>query len=265
VDFAGALSPEVAIVLVAAFAAGFIDSMVGGGGLIQLPALFGVYPATQPAILLGTSKVAGTFGTLSAVVRFARSVHIPWRALLPSMALIIGCSLAGAFIASRVPPEIFRPLVPVALTAVLIYLLRNRDLGLHHSPRVLRRDSHALAIALIAAIGFYDGFFGPGTGSFLMIVYMRLFGFDFLHSAACARVLNACANGAALLCFGVLGAVMWPLGAAMAVCSITGAILGTRLAIRRGSRFMRHVFLGVVGALIAKTAWDAVQNWLQVN
>jgi uncharacterized membrane protein YfcA len=262
VELAGALPPEIVLVLVAAFAAGFIDSMVGGGGLIQLPALFSAFPATQPAILLGTSKVAGTFGTLSAVARFAGSVQIPWRMLTPSMALIVGCSLAGAFTASRVPPAVFRPLVPVALTAVLIYLLKNRDLGLHHAPRPLGSHSRGLAIILIAAIGFYDGFFGPGTGSFLMVVYIRLFGFDFLHSAACARVLNACANGAALLCFGVLGAVMWPVGAAMAVCSITGAILGARLAVRRGSPFMRHVFLAVVSALIAKTAWDALRSWL---
>lgn len=261
-ELAGVFAPEVVIVLVAAFAAGFIDSMVGGGGLIQLPALFGAYPAAQPAMLLGTSKVAGTFGTLSAVARFARSVHIPWRMLMPSMALIVGCSLAGAFTASHVPPEIFRPLVPVALTAVLIYLLRNRDFGLHHSPRPPGSHSHAVAMLLIGAIGFYDGFFGPGTGTFLMVVYIRLFGFDFLHSAACARVLNACANGAALLCFAALGTVMWPVGAAMAVCSITGATLGARLAIRRGSPFMRHVFLAVVSALIAKTAWDTLRNWL---
>lgn len=116
-------------------------------------------------------------------------------------------------------------------------------------------------MVVIGAIGVYNGFFGPGTGSFLMLVFIRLFGFDFLHSAASARVLNSAANGAALVCFGVLGAVMWPLGLAMAACSITGAFLGARLAIRRGSPFMRHVFLLVVCALIAKTAWDVLRTW----
>ena len=260
-DPASILSPEVAIVLVAAFAAGFIDSMVGGGGLIQVPALFGVFPTTAPATLLGTSKLAGTLGTLSAAARFAHSVHIPWRLLMPPLALIVVCSLAGAFTVSRVPPEVFRPLVPVALTAVLVYLLRNRELGMQHAPRTLGTHSHAFAMVVIGAIGVYNGCFGPGTGSFLMLVFIRLFGFDFLHSAASARVLNSAANGAALVCFGVLGAVMWPLGLAMAACSMTGAFLGARLAIRRGSPFMRHVFLVVVCALIAKTAWDVLRQW----
>jgi uncharacterized membrane protein YfcA len=262
VDPVSVLSPEVAIVLVAALAAGFIDSMVGGGGLIQVPALFGVFPTAPPVTLLGTSKLAGMLGTMSAATRYSRSVHIPWRMLMPPVALTVVCSLAGAFTVSHVPPEFFRPLVPLALTAVLIYLVRHRDLGMHHAPRTLGTHSHAFAMVVIGAIGYYNGFFGPGTGSFLMLVFIRLFGFDFLHAAASARVLNSTANGAALLCFAVLGAVMWPLGLAMAACSVTGAFLGARLAIRRGSPFMRHVFLIVVCALIAKTGWDVLRQWI---
>src|SRR5262245_53496495 len=181
--------------------------MVGGGGLIQLPALFGIYPQTAPPFLLGTSKFSGIFGTASAVLRFARKVHIPWRSLLSLAAAVLLTSAAGAFVASRVAPEIFRPLVPLMLVAVLIYLIRRKDLGAEHAPRGFSGKHHLYGAMLIAAIGFYDGFFGPGTGSFLMFVFVRFYGNDFLHAAASARVLNVATNGAALLYFAAHGYV----------------------------------------------------------
>ncbi len=252
------MTVELALVLVAAFGAGLIDSMVGGGGLIQLPALFGAYPNTPPATLIGTNKVASIFGTVSAVARFARSVRIPWRILVPFAVLSFAGASAGAYTVILIPPDLFRPLVPVLLTLVLLYMLRRRDFGSDHRPRTLQRRDTRVAAALIVGIAFYDGFFGPGTGSFFMIVFVRLFGFDFLHSAACARVLNVAANSAAILWFGARGHVVWPLGAGMAVCNIAGALCGTRLAIRHGSGFVRKVFIGVVSLLILKTAWDAL-------
>lgn len=251
---------EFLIVLAAAFAAGLIDAMVGGGGLIQLPALFGVYPDVAPASLLGTSKLSGIFGTTSAVVRFARKIVIPWRALTPLALIIFIGALAGAFTAIRTPPDVFRPLVPVMLVAVLIYFLRSKDLGSTHAPVGFAGRHHWLSAAWIAAIGFYDGFFGPGTGSFLMFVFVRLYGFDFLNAAASARVLNVAANGAALLFFSSRGSVIWTLGAAMAVCNISGALIGARLALRGGSRLVRKVFVGVVSLLIARTAWTALMG-----
>lgn len=253
-------SLDIFLVLIAAFAAGLIDAMVGGGGLVQVPALFGVYPNMAPPVLLGTSKFAGFFGTSSAVLRFAGKVAIPWRALLPLGISVVVTGGLGAFTATHVPPEVFRPLVPILLIAVLIYLLRRKDLGSEHAPRNFGGRHHVFGALLIAAIGFYDGFFGPGTGSFLMFVFVRIYGFDFLHAAASARVLNVATNGAALVYFGLNGYVLWQIGIGMAICNIAGAMVGARLALRGGSAFVRKVFIFVVSLLILRTAWVAVAN-----
>ena len=249
-----------AIVLLAAFAAGLIDAMVGGGGLIQVPALFGVYPTTAPPFLLGTSKFAGLLGTTSAVFRYARRIAIPWRALLPLAVLILLASFGGARVATLVPAEVFRPLVPLMLLGVLIYLLRRGDLGAAHDPRGFAGRHHLAGTLLVTAIGFYDGFFGPGTGTFLMFVFVRCYGYDFLHAGASARVLNVAANATALAYFASRGYVLWQIGAGMAVCNIAGALLGARLALRGGARFVRHVFIVVVSLLILRTAWTAMQS-----
>ncbi len=246
------------VVLIAAFGAGLIDAMVGGGGLVQLPALFAFYPNVPPAALLGTSKLAGIFGTASAVWRYARRVRIPWRALLPLSIAVLCASWVGATLATRVPVEVFRPLVPIMLVAVLIYTLWRKSLGTEHAPRAFTGRHHWLGATAIAAIGFYDGFFGPGTGSFLMIVFVRCYGYDFLHASASARVLNVAANGAALIYFSSRGYVLWHIGAAMAVCNIAGSFVGTRLALRGGSVVVRKVFIAVVSLLILRTAWVAI-------
>jgi uncharacterized membrane protein YfcA len=250
-------APDVVLVLVAAFGAGLVDAMVGGGGLIQLPALFGVYPNVAPPALLGTSKFAGIFGTASAVARFARKIAIPWRALLPLALGVLAASVGGAFFATLVAPEVFRPLVPMMLLCVLIYLIRRKDLGGEHTPRAFSGRHHVYGTWLIVAIGFYDGFFGPGTGSFLMFVFVRFYGYDFLNAAASARVLNVAANGAALAYFAANGYVLWYVGAAMALCNVLGSLVGTRLALRGGSVLVRKIFILVVAALILRTAWTA--------
>ena len=253
------MAPEfdIAVVLTAAFAAGLVDAMVGGGGLIQLPALLGVYPDAPPARLLGTNKLAAIFGTASAVTRFSRQISIPWRALGPLGVLTFGGALLGAITATHTPPEVFRPLVPVLLIGVLIYSLRTKRLGDEHKPLGFAGRHHAIAALLITAIGFYDGFFGPGTGSFLMLVFVRLYGFDFLNAAASARVLNVATNAAALIWFGSRGSIIWGLGVSMAACNVAGALLGSRLALRGGSHFVRKVFIVVVTVLIVRTTWTA--------
>jgi uncharacterized membrane protein YfcA len=252
------LTVQLAFVLTAAFGAGLIDAMAGGGGLIQLPALFAAYPGTSHATLLGTGKLSGFAGTSSAVLRFARHVRIDWPLVLAAASGAFVMALVGAWIATLMPPERFRALVPVLLTVVLLYTLLHRDFGTEHTPR--RQDGHgrALAAASAGAIGLYDGFFGPGTGSFLVFLFIRGFGLDFLHASASAKVVNVAANVAAILLFGITGHLMWLLGLAMAVCNVIGAQVGSHLAIRRGSGFVRVVFLLVVGSLIAKTAWDAL-------
>jgi uncharacterized membrane protein YfcA len=246
------------LVLGAATLAGCVDAMVGGGGLIQLPALFAAYPSAPPAYLLGTNKCASIFGTASAVMRFARSLTIPWRLLSSGVAFALCASLAGAIVATRVPPDVFRPLVPVLLLAVLVSTIARKDFGRLHEPRHFAREHYVLAGLCITAIGFYDGFFGPGTGSFFMVLFIRLFGYDFVNAAACARVLNVATNVAAIAWFGAHGDISWALGLGMACFNVVGAQVGTRLAISGGTTLMRRVFIAVVTALILKNGWDAI-------
>jgi hypothetical protein len=252
------VSLEILFLLAAAFGAGVIDAMAGGGGLIQLPALFAAYPTTPHPTLLGTGKLAGLAGTTSAIFRYLRHVRLDWRLVLPAAVASFLAALMGAWIATSIPPDRFRALVPVLLTLVLAYTLLHRDFGLEHRPRGLGRRGRLLGAAGAGVIGLYDGFFGPGTGSFLMFLFVRGFGLDFLHASASAKVVNAAANAAAILLFGLTGELMWLLGLAMAVSNVTGAQVGSHLAIKRGSGFVRGVFLLVVGSLIAKTAWDAL-------
>ena len=253
---------DLVFILIAACGAGIIDSMVGGGGLIQTPALFAVFPLTPHAQLLGTAKLAGIGGTTSAAIRFARTVRIPWGVALPATVGAFAASFGGTLLTTRIPSEFFRPLVPFMLAAVFIYVLRRHDFGQLHEPRTPTIRDVMLAACGGLLIGFYDGFFGPGTGAFLVFFFVRAFALDFLHASASAKVVNIASNGASLLTFGVTGNVLWLLGLAMMVCNIAGSVVGSHLAIRHGSTFVRKVFLAVVSALIAKTAWDALRSYL---
>jgi uncharacterized protein len=251
------ISYTLATLSLAAFGAGAIDAIVGGGGLIQLPALLSALPTEAPATLLGTSKFAGFSGTASAAAHYLGRVQLPRRWLAISLSIAFMSALAGAATVTHVKPASFRPLVPVLLTGVLLWTLRNRYSGEEHRPRTHALRGHAIGAVAIAAIGFYDGFFGPGTGSFLMMLAIRYYGFDFLHAAAFARALNVATNLAALGWFIAAGHILWPVSIAMAVTNVLGAQVGTRLALRGGARFVRRVFIGVVAVLIVRTAWDA--------
>ena len=231
--------------------------MAGGGGLIQLPALLTAYPTEAPATLLGTNKLAGILGTATASMRYARAVRIDWGTIVPAIAIALPCSLLGASLATVLSPAAFRALVPVILFSVLIYVLVRRDLGANHAPRALSRTQRTAALAGVAAIATYDGFFGPGTGNFLMLLFVRAYGFDFLNAAASARWVNVATNAGALLYFGSHRRIEWTLALAIGGCNVVGSFIGAHTALRHGSRFVRVAFVVVVGALIAKTAWDA--------
>lgn len=243
--------------LLAACFAGFVDAVAGGGGLIQVPALFAALPREAPATLFGTNKIASIFGTLSAARRYVRAVEMPWKLVLPAAASAFVFSFAGAAVVAWLPKDVVRPLVLVLLVAVAVYTWTKPDFGVSkRSPRIAAE--HALLVALLvgAVMGFYDGFFGPGAGSFMIFAFVRLYGMDFLHASASAKILNAATNAGALLLFAPSGHVLWALGLGMALCNIAGAQLGSRLAIRHGSGFVRVVFLVMTTLLIAKIGWD---------
>ncbi|UDF36186.1 UNVERIFIED_ORG: TSUP family transporter [Shinella sp. XGS7] len=248
---------ELLTVALASLLAGFVDAVVGGGGLVLVPALFSVFPSAAPATLFGTNKGGAIWGTAWASVQFARRVTLPWHALLPAAGAALGGSFIGAWAVTLVDPSGLRKALPLILLAVLLYTLAKKDLGRTHEPRYQGRVEALLASAIGLVIGFYDGFFGPGTGSFFVFLFVRLLGFDFLHASASAKLLNTATNGAALLLFALKGHVWWHIAAVMAVTNVMGSLLGTRLALKHGAGFVRGMFVLVVSALILKTGWDA--------
>ncbi len=241
----------------AAFFAGFVDAVVGGGGLIQVPALFSALPNVAPATLLGTNKLAGIWGTSAAAVNYVKAVRLRWAMVLPAALMAFLFAFAGAFAVTHIPPTYLRKALPLILIAVAIYTFKKKDFGSTHAPLYHGDKERLMAMLVGGGIGFYDGFFGPGTGSFLMFLFVRLFGYDFLRASAVAKVLNVATNAAALLWFGYSNNVIWQVGLAMAVCGVLGSVTGSRLAIKHGSGFVRKMFLLVVVALILKTGYDA--------
>lgn len=236
--------------------AGLVDAVVGGGGLIQIPALFGFLPGASPAMVFGTNKLAAIAGTSVAAVRFAARVRILWGAALPAAVAAFCCSFVGARTVSAISPEVIKPLVLALLVGMTAFTWFRKDFGRAHAPRHQGRKGKLLAAGLGGAIGFYDGFFGPGTGVFLLFLFIRFFGWDFLRAAAAAKVVNWATNLAALAYFGYSGAILFAVALPMAVCNVLGAVVGVRLALQGGSGFIRGLFLVVMALLIAKFGYD---------
>ncbi len=252
-----ALVADTLILALAGLIAGLVDAIVGGGGLIQLPAMFSVLNQTTPASLFGTNKFASVWGTLFAARTYAKRLSVEWGTALPAAIAAFLSSIAGAWLLTRFPPDLIRKSLPFVLLLVAIYVAARKDFGATHAPRYSGIVETAMALMVGAIIGFYDGFFGPGTGSFLLFLFVRLFGFDFLSASAVAKIVNVACNFSALMWFGYSGHILWQLGLVMAVANITGAIIGTRLAFKGGSALVRQLFLVVVSLLIFKTASDA--------
>ncbi len=248
---------ELVIVTFASLLAGFVDSIVGGGGLILVPALFAVFPTTHPATLFGVNKGASVWGTAVATVQYARRVDMRWAALLPAAAAGFAGSLGGAWLVTVVDGGFLRKLLPFVLLAVLAYTLVKKDLGRVHAPRFSGHAETLVACSIGLVLGFYDGFFGPGTGSFFVFLFVRWLGYDFLNASASSKLLNTATNLAALALFAYKGHVWWHFALTMAVANVLGSLLGTRLALKHGSGFVRVVFMVVVSALILKTGFDA--------
>lgn len=248
---------ELFIVTAASLLAGFVDAVVGGGGLILVPALFAVYPTATPATLLGTNKGASVWGSAFAAWQYSRRVDIRWRVVLPGIALAFLGSLLGAWLITIVSPDFLRKGLPAILLGILLYTLAKKDLGHKHEPRFSGRlEMWAMAFVGLV-IGFYDGFFGPGTGSFLVFIFVRWLGYDFLNASVSAKLINTTSNFAALLLFVSKGFVWWHLALPMAIANVIGSLWGARLAMKYGSGFVRVMFIVVVSALICKTSYDA--------
>jgi len=238
--------------LAASFFAGFIDSIAGGGGLIQLPALLIGLPKSETAEVLGTNKLSSIFGTSTAAVLYRNQIKPDPKVLLAMGVPALLGSAGGAMLASKIPTSSMRPMVLVLLIVVAIYTWFKPDLGKFENLRHLPRRRVQIAALAGVIIGFYDGIFGPGTGSFLMLILVASLGYAFITASAIAKVVNVATNVGAILVFGINGAVIWQIGIIMGVANISGAIIGARLAIKGGSTLVRKVFLLVTVALIVK-------------
>ena len=245
-----------AFLAVAAFSAGLIDAIAGGGGLIQLPALMIGLAKSETVVILGTNKVPSIFGTSASALMYRRNIKTDSK-LLITMALpaFLG-SMGGASLASYIPTEVLKPLVVFLLIAVLIYTWKRPQLG---QIELLRQSEPLrLKIAAIAAliIGFYDGLIGPGTGSFLVLTLVAILGFAFLSASAIAKVVNVATNLGAIVIFGANGEILWKIGLTLAIANVAGGLIGAHLALKGGSNLVRKVFMGVTLALIIKVALD---------
>ncbi|MEV0901016.1 TSUP family transporter [Actinoplanes sp. NPDC049802] len=246
---------DYAILLLIAAAAGWVDAVVGGGGLIQIPALMLGVPGMTPVMALGTNKLAAVVGTASAAVSYARRTKLNWPIVAPATVIATVFAGFGANAASRVPAEYFRPFTMALLVLVLVIVVARPSFGMTSAggPARLRRQVGIVLLVGIV-IGFYDGIFGPGTGTFLIMAFTTVLGLNFLSSSASAKFINAGTNLGALVVFAANDQVLLGLGIGMAVCNVIGAQIGTRTALKRGAKFVRTVLVVVVLGMVARLA-----------
>ena len=254
--------PALTVVLLClvALVAGWIDAIVGGGGVIQLPAMLIAVPAQTPiATISGTNKLSSVVGTAMASATYLSKVRIHWPTTLIAVAFAYGGSTVGAHLIQFVPRDAFVPIMVVVVAVVGIYTWRRPQLG--QSARTtafgLRRAAIAAAVGLVC--GLWDGVIGPGTGVFLVIAFVALLGYEFLEATTMAKVVNLATNIAALVVLGTSGHIIWMLGACMAACNMAGAAVGSRMAIKHGNEFIRTIFLVAVVIVEIRLIYETVR------
>lgn len=243
-------------ILVAAFSAGFVDAIAGGGGLIQLPALLISFPDREVAEVAGTNKLGSIFGTSAAALNYRRNIKTDPKLLLAMVLPAFIGSGSGSLLATKISTEQLKVAIVVMLVAVFAYTLARPDLGKVEALKGAAKRQRTVGAIAGLTIGFYDGFIGPGTGTLLMIVLVAALGFAFIGASAIAKVVNVATNFASILVFGISGSIMWVVGFAVGICNLAGGIIGSRVAIRRGSDFVRKFYLVVTFALIVRVLFD---------
>ena len=251
------LENGIVLLALAAFLAGFVDAIVGGGGLLQIPALFSVYPKEVPATLFGINKLSAIGGTFVAATQYIRKVSLPKKLMLFASVFALLGSFVGAWTVTQVSSEYIRKLLPFVLFLLLLFTLKNKNFGLSHQKQTENLTSLIKVSVGAVLIGFYDGFFGPGTGAFFMFLFVRFLGFDFLHGAAATKIVNCLSNFAALALFIPTGHIHWGIAVWMMSFNIVGGVIGSAFALKHGSKMVRQFFIWIVTALILKTANDS--------
>lgn len=256
------MATELILLCTVAFAAGFIDAIVGGGGLLQTPAILLILPNYPVATLLGTTKIPSMAGTTLAAFKYAGQVKFNYRVLAACAVTAFFAALLGAYLVSRIDNSVIKPVILVVLVFVAVYTYLNKQFGIH------QEKTHAVVKQVLLAgifgliIGFYDGLIGPGTGSFLILVFIAVLGFDFIGASAHAKIVNIATNLAAILYFSSTGHILFQYAIPMAVFNLSGAFFGTKLALLKGNKFVRVFFLIVVFGTILRFAYDILKTRL---
>ncbi len=250
------MSSEIIILCIAALAAGFIDAIVGGGGLIQTPATLVSLPHQPVTTLLGTTKIPSFSGTTIAAVQYAKRVSLRWKILLPMCSIALVAAYAGSKTVSLVSSSFMKPVIFVVLIIVAIYTYTKKDFGIGTTKDIHHKKELMYVCLFALIVGFYDGFIGPGAGSFLVMFFISALGFDFLKANAHAKFVNVATNLGSIIFFSSTGHILFHYAIPMAVCNFIGSLCGARLAILKGNRFIRIFFLAVVAGTILRFGYD---------
>lgn len=246
----------IVLLCLAAFVAGFVDAVVGGGGLIQTPASLILLPQLQVSTVIGSLKIPAFSGTSFAAFQYAKRVQLNWKLLLAMMSIAFCCSFAGSYCLTQVDNHFMKPVLLIVLLFVAIYTYTKKNFGQQQHKKLSPQKEWLLAIVISIVIGFYDGFIGPGTGSFLVLLFITAMGSDFLHASANAKLVNLATNLGSIILFLLKGSIIWAIAIPMALSNAVGGILGAKFALKKGNHFIRIFFMMVVFGTLLRFAYD---------
>jgi uncharacterized membrane protein YfcA len=250
------ITADILFLCVVAFAAGFVDAIIGGGGLIQVPTALVVLPQYPVATVIGTLKIPAISGTSMASIQYARNVKLDFRMLLLMMIVGAGAAYGGSALLTVISNSFMKPFILIVLVLVAIYTFSKKTFGLHVEKAHSRIQERAYCICISLILGFYDGFIGPGSGSFLVLAFIGFLGFDFLKASAHAKFVAFSTNFGSICFFALKGKIIYNIALPMAVGNALGGLLGARLAILKGNTFIRIFFLVIVCITILRFAYD---------
>ena len=250
------MTQELILLCIVSFFAGFIDSIVGGGGLLQTPAMLIILPQFPIATLLGTTKIPSLTGTAFAAFKYSRNVKLEWKLLVPIILIAFFGATLGAYCVTMISGNSIKPVILILLIGIAIYTYSRKSFGQHQEKNLSIKTQLVYGLTFGLIIGFYDGLIGPGTGTFLVLAFITFLGKDFLHASANAKYVNVGTNVAALTYFAQSGHILYEFAIPMAFFNLFGSFLGIKLALLKGNKFIRIFFLCVVSATILRFAWD---------
>ena len=246
----------IVILCIASFCAGFVDAVVGGGGLIQTPIAMILMPQYAVSTLIGSLKIPAFSGTSFAAFQYLKKVQMNWKLLSIMSAVAFCAAISGSLLLLQISNDFMKPLLLVVLSLLAVYTFIKKDLGLDQTKVMPQKKQILYAVLISLGVGFYDGFIGPGTGSFLVLAFVAVLGFDFLHASANAKMVNLATNLGSIGLFIFKGKIIWAIALPMAICNAVGGWIGAKVAIKKGNDFIRIFFLIVVVATLIRFAYD---------